>query len=115
MSAVEARVQLDNRTKLRFHRESMSLGHGEWITFPPEQIGPGEKPEWRSDSNGFLTGTEGKVVYVSEDDPFVKLEVYWMLPFSGSSAQSATNDHPGSFSSGIRSGVKYFYAHIEPV
>src|SRR5437762_1591773 len=56
---------LVNNTGSALIRESASLDHGEWTNgvVPPARIEVGQKVTWESESNGFLTGTEGRATY----------------------------------------------------
>ena len=40
---------------------------GIWTLHPPEYISPGQEVYWRTESNGFMTGTSGMVFY----------DIYW--------------------------------------
>jgi len=95
MAARSTRVRLVNRAllwwmpdraePLNLRRTSMELEHGEWVTKPPLMIG--DFGEWESESNGLLTGTEGRVRYQIEDIDGVRIGdiyVHWNNPFSGS-------------------------------
>ena len=71
----------------------MGLDHGEWTRnmLPPEKIGAGAlrsptTATWASESDGFMTGTEGSVVYELGDDPSTSGTVRfdWNNPYIGS-------------------------------
>lgn len=77
---------------------SENLAHGEWSNEPPNDIAPGAQVEWGSESNGFLTGTEGWVRYypVSANTDSIGIPspapdsatiyVYWDNPYVGSNS-----------------------------
>jgi len=82
------------------------LAHGEWRIEPPDNIGPGSQVTWESQSNGFLTGTEGWVRYypvdANSDNVAIPspvpdsdtIYVYWDNPFVGSNSYNTTATDP---------------------
>ena len=83
MSARSFYITLRNLTSLDLNRKDLGLEHGEWgdggKDVPPEYIPAGGVSRWGSESDGFMTGTEGFVAYNSSagqvvfnwDDPYV--------------------------------------------
>jgi len=83
------RVVVDNDTGcFTLKRTFDHLCHGVWASdelTPPEEIAPGASAEMQSESDGFMTGTEGYVKYdvVSGADRLGMVYVYWENPFYG--------------------------------
>ena len=85
---------------------SEGLSHGEWTAEPPGEIGPGAQVQWSSESNGFLTGTEGWVRYLPVDansdnigipSPTPDSEtvyIYWDNPYAGSNSYNEAAPPP---------------------
>jgi len=99
MSARSVRATFSNGLKVTLHLLGTSLVHGEWTTNPPSTIAPGGTGEWQSDSNGFMTGTEGtctyQFVYTAGAEPTIEsVKMYWDNPFRGSDAYSITCSVP---------------------
>jgi len=86
MSAREVHVTLINKTHSTLNLNKKSLAHGEWIENPPSTIHPGEIVTWRTDSAGFLTGTEGRAYYKDGDENTI--ELWWDNPYIGSDSNS---------------------------
>ncbi|ARP90346.1 hypothetical protein CAL14_08625 [Bordetella genomosp. 9] len=81
MSAREVHVWFYNCTHVPLQLISKSLSHGEWEVKPPDVVYPGDTAYWRSDSDGFLTGTEGKAHYSTPDG--MSIELWWDNPYVG--------------------------------
>jgi hypothetical protein len=64
--------------------ERVELDHGIWSALgqPPARIPQGAEVRWGSESNGFMTGTEGTALY-AVGTTGAKLKVYWDNPFVG--------------------------------
>ncbi len=93
MAARSTHVRLENATNRPFNlrRLDASLEAGEWTVKPPELIG--DFGEWESESDGFLTGTEGRVSYQIETidtEVMGRVDVHWNNPFLGSNSYEAT-------------------------
>ncbi len=75
---------LKNEGKHDLILESTTLDHGIWSAAgqPPARIAQGAEGRWGSESNGFMTGTEGTAIY-AVDGTGAKLTVYWDNPFVG--------------------------------
>lgn len=91
-------VTLQNNTPfdLQLNSNSESLPHGEWDDYPPSFIRSGERGEWKSESDGFATGTQGSVSYYILDQSRNSVSVSWDDPYAGS------NSDGGSVSDGNR-------------
>jgi hypothetical protein len=75
---------LENRTAWIFLIARSHLDHGVWSTTPPVRIEPWSWVCWRSESNGFMTGTQGWANYVAADTGgSVVLTLAWNNPFHG--------------------------------
>jgi len=89
MAARSVHVTFDNRTGRNLLKQNDVLEHGEWTSRPPLVIG--NRGEWESESDGFLTGTEGSTKYniVDLDNNVLgSFEVHWDNPFVGSNSYS---------------------------
>src|SRR3712207_44308 len=86
MAARSTHVTLENELpELNLRRTSDELEHGEWKDRPPQLVG--NRADWESESNGFATGTEGRVTYQIEDvdgKRIGELRLHWNNPFVGS-------------------------------
>ncbi|WP_374775251.1 Crystal protein ET79 [Streptomyces sp. NBC_01310] len=83
-------VKLQNRTPNTMDRTSSSLAHGTWTEnmIPPDRVYPFGDGTWQSESNGFMTGTEGAAVYSMLD--VGNVSIGWNNPFSGSNSYYCT-------------------------
>ncbi len=77
MSARSVTMQIVNKTAVELNRTNASLSHGEWSSnrYPQSSIGGNTKSAlFESQSDGFLTGTQGTVSYgdftFNWDDPY---------------------------------------------
>ena len=94
MAARSTQVQFFNGTPHTLTKTAQDLSHGEWTTEPPQVILPQTNAAWESESDGFLTGTEGTVTYQISDDlgdllgvpPPFELHLHWDNPFVGSNS-----------------------------
>jgi hypothetical protein len=88
MAARSTQVKLTNQAgRFNLIKTSQSLEHGEFTTEPPAIIG--NEGDWRSESDGFATGTEGHVHYrieTDEGEPIGTLNLHWDNPFIGSNS-----------------------------
>ncbi|TWP33424.1 beta/gamma crystallin-related protein [Leekyejoonella antrihumi] len=76
-----------NATGLPLARTGIELDHGIWVTTPPISIGAGQTGGWRTESSGFLTGTEGRATYQGGS---VTATVHWDNPYVGSNSADGT-------------------------
>ncbi len=90
MAARSVNVKFNNETDLAMHRTYVKLDHGVWCEndLPPETIDPHSSGTWCSESNGFMTGTEGEAIYNLDNVGLVK--VTWDNPYSGHNSYSAS-------------------------
>jgi aegerolysin len=94
MAARSTDVYLTNQTPSSLSRTYANLSHGEWTEdLPPEKIEPSNQSHWKSESKGFLTGTEGIVKY--HLDGAGEVMIHWDNPFVGSN--SYTNSAPKGY------------------
>jgi hypothetical protein len=88
MASRSTHVVLENQAgSFNLRRTKAELDHGIWKDEPPLLIG--NKAEWESESDGFLTGTEGRVTYALEDvdgNGLGELALHWDNPFVGSNS-----------------------------
>jgi hypothetical protein len=73
---------------------SSPLSHGEWDVPPPPVIPAGVVTAWTSQSDGFLTGTQGTAQYQVGADPSHVLTLEWDNPYAGSNSYSASVPQP---------------------
>jgi hypothetical protein len=109
VAARSTHVVFTNHTDQPLGKLGQDLPHGVWTNGvePPFTIAPGEKVEWESESDGFMTGTEGSTRYgigttggeltVHWDNPFVGSNTYdervspgWTVLRSGGRGENAT-------------------------
>jgi hypothetical protein len=55
--------------------------------YPPEKIDPHGRATWGSESDGFMTGTEGTTTYASSAGD---ITITWDIPFAGSNSYSSS-------------------------
>ena len=88
MAARSTNVTLLNRAgRFNLFKLKQELDHGEWTTEPPAIIG--NLGSWESESDGFATGTEGRVTYqiqTDEGEVIGQLRLHWDNPFVGSNS-----------------------------
>jgi hypothetical protein len=88
MAARSTHVTLTNLAgRLNLRKTSEELDHGEWTSHPPALVG--NRADWESESDGFATGTEGRVAYEIENDTggaVGTLNLHWDNPFVGSNS-----------------------------
>ncbi|MFD5517835.1 aegerolysin family protein [Streptomyces sp. NPDC127066] len=89
-AARSTHVTLQNRTPNEMLRTSSSLVHGTWSEnlLPPDHVYPMSNAIWQSESNGFMTGTEGTAVYNMLNVGTVS--VSWNNPYAGSNGYSCS-------------------------
>lgn len=78
-------ITLHNFTDVKLGRKNFGLSHGMWKknsnAVPPEIVEAYQSVSFGSESDGFATGTEGHVVYTSNQGDF---HIGWNNPFVGS-------------------------------
>lgn len=91
MAARTVHCFFKNLTDQTLSRESEHLEHGIYTepTFPPQTIAPGAVGEWRSESDGFMTGTEGRARYrIASEGGTEFIDLWWDNPFIGGNKSS---------------------------
>lgn len=115
MAARSVDVELVNDTDRTLTYTDDRLDHGRWAGQPPKTMAPYSKAKWRSESHGFMTGTEGWVTY-SVERSTVPLRLYWDDPYWGSNRIQASAppafsiDHTGG--TGNRTDVLF---NLKPI
>jgi hypothetical protein len=94
MSAARSvQINFNNQTAeaLILPPNGASLSGGEWSAgqAPPSSISPNSQVVWQSESDGFMTGTEGSAVYVFQANAANSVTVAWDNPYAGSNTYSA--------------------------
>ena len=90
-SARSVIVKLENQTSaiLMLQQDTLFLDHGEWVIYPPQNIYPTQTAEWRTDSNGFMTGTEGRCTYqFIAGSQIANAKIHWDNPYVGGNSYS---------------------------
>jgi len=92
-------VLLINSTGCDLNLAGYGLTHGMWTTEPPQYIDPGTQASWASESNGFMTGTEGYARFTTSDCADTALrrkvvQVHWANPFYGSNSYNYAGTDP---------------------
>lgn len=82
-SARSVNVNVVNQTGSNLVCTDAILDGGEWASLPPDSIAAGAPAAWRTQSNGFATGTEGRAVY-RIDGTAATVTFYWDNPYIGS-------------------------------
>ncbi|TFL07191.1 hypothetical protein BDV98DRAFT_557421 [Pterulicium gracile] len=89
-------VKFTNSSVAFLGRTSWKLDHGIWTddSLPPENIAMGGVTvSWESESDGFMTGTEGSVVYTFPDGQ-TTITIYWDNPWATGNVYSVTLSGP---------------------
>ncbi|WP_441248318.1 aegerolysin family protein [Kitasatospora sp. McL0602] len=102
-SARSAVVNLENRTGCELRLYDSWLDHGIWDRSAQDNaalVGDGGRAQWESDSNGFMTGTEGHAVFVTQNCAAQNLnrrvvEVHWDNPYYGSNSYDTNGTDKG--------------------
>ncbi|PHM69655.1 aegerolysin family protein [Xenorhabdus sp. KJ12.1] len=81
-SARSTDITIYNNTSKTLTISSMELLHGQWAHKPPYNIFPNGSGYFRSESNGFLTGTEGIAKYRLRDNSSM-FTINWDIPYWG--------------------------------
>lgn len=93
MPYIKVDATLINKTDktLTLVTQSQHLDHGEWTTLAPPSVDPHDIAEWMSESDGFATGTEGRLNYLIDGEPETNtVWCYWDDPFSGDNKYNAS-------------------------
>jgi len=91
MASRSTNVTLINNTDLTLILTQATLSHGVWSDglYPPEKIAPHSKGNWQSESDGFMTGTEGTVTYTVENGTG-NVVIHWDNPYAGGNGYSSS-------------------------
>ncbi|MEV4741237.1 hypothetical protein [Streptomyces sp. NPDC049555] len=90
-------ISVHNETGCDFYRIGQSLDHGIWTTEVPELVKDGNWANWASESNGFMTGTEGRAFFQTGNCAntslnYKRIELHWDNPFVGSNNYGEQGD-----------------------
>ena len=103
MAARSVQVTFINKTDQSLTRLGYNLSHGEWSSSegnaetPPATIdAKQENAQWASESDGFMTGTEGVCTYAIASGGSV--EVTWDIPFLPAGDNSYSSTTPDGYS-----------------
>ncbi|WP_441248317.1 aegerolysin family protein [Kitasatospora sp. McL0602] len=95
-------LTLTNSTACTLRLDSVSVDHGQWTSAgqPSLQVDRGGTTSLRTESNGFMTGTEGHARYHAEScaDGVLNdavLSIHWDNPYAGSNSYDANGSNPG--------------------
>ncbi|MFB8242831.1 aegerolysin family protein [Kitasatospora purpeofusca] len=100
-AARSTQVSLVNWSSCELRLQNAWLDHGVWSDglAPAPVISDGSTARWQSESNGFLTGTEGHVIY----DAFncqvsvlngKRVQLHWNNPYAGSNSYDTAGSDP---------------------
>ncbi|WP_030062057.1 hypothetical protein [Streptomyces novaecaesareae] len=97
-------VHLHNGTGCTLYRADYSLAHGIWTQAqePPQTVGNGWGAVFQSESNGFMTGTEGTVTFRTYDCEEGwrngrAVVLHWANPYAGSNSYDEAGTDLGAF------------------
>lgn len=85
-------VKVQNNSSATLFLGSATLSHGIWSDnmYPPQQIQPGASIQFASESQGFMTGTQGTALYTAinlqQTVQNGSVALNWDDPFSGSNS-----------------------------
>jgi hypothetical protein len=85
MAARSTVVTFDNQTEHSLTKIHEHLDHGHWDTHPPPVINPRTQVVWKTESSGFMTGTEGSVRYQLDTNLGI-VDIHWDNPYAGSNS-----------------------------
>ena len=116
-SARSVLAYFNNQTSFTLTLQSASLQGGEWVTKPPGTIAAGTKGKWQSDSDGFMTGTEGTCIYHLNDGQTTECKLHWDNPYTGSNSyriEVSTETFKGTYDggSGDNAMVNYYVSKV---
>ncbi|MFM2485255.1 aegerolysin family protein [Celerinatantimonas yamalensis] len=83
-------VKFQNETDLTLTRSNAELPHGVWSSnmYPPETVEANSTVTWESESDGFMTGTEGTASY---NESNITITINWDNPFVGDNSYSCSS------------------------
>jgi hypothetical protein len=94
MAARGTDVVFHNETAFALTKVEEDLAHGEWTDRwqPPPSLNPGSVGEWRSESDGIATGTEGAIRFRIENGKGASVYFHWDNPFDGTNSYHQFTD-----------------------
>lgn len=94
MAARSVTVILTNESSVPLWLSDAGLSHGEWDVSPPAAVNPGLIAAWTSQSDGFLTGTQGWANFNVGDGSNGTLNINWDNPYYGGNSYSCSATPP---------------------
>lgn len=99
-AARSTQIKFHNGTGCQLNLQSYGLDHGIWSQEPPATVHNTGDVSWQSESNGFMTGTEGSVTYKTSNceegwrnDRTIRL--HWNNPYVGSNGRDTDGTDSG--------------------
>lgn len=109
-AARSTQVKFHNGTGCQLNRQSYGLDHGIWSQGqePSATVYNTKEDFWQSESNGFMTGTEGSVTYLTSNCEESwrnnrTIRFHWDNPYVGGNGYD-TNGTDGAFRNVIEGG-----------
>lgn len=98
-AARSTQVSVVNWTGCQLRLQNTWLDHGIWTSAPDAIVNDGNTGRWQSESNGFMTGTEGHVIYDAENcgNPALngkRVQLHWNNPYVGSNSYDSAGSDP---------------------
>ncbi|MBO1413041.1 aegerolysin family protein [Streptomyces sp. FH025] len=100
-AARSTQVSVVNWTGCELRLVNSWLDHGVWSDglAPVAVMSDGSTGRWQSESNGFLTGTEGHVIYDAENCQNgalngKRVQLHWANPYAGSNSYDTAGSDP---------------------
>ncbi|MFJ9446643.1 aegerolysin family protein [Kitasatospora sp. NPDC101235] len=98
-AARSTQVSVVNWTGCELRLQNTWLDHGIWTSAPDAIIRDGNTGRWQSESNGFMTGTEGHVIYDAQNcgNPGLngkRVQLHWNNPYVGSNGYDSAGSDP---------------------
>jgi hypothetical protein len=87
-------VTFNNQTSQVLQLNSANLAHGIWGIPPPPIVVANSSVTWESESQGFMTGVQGDVIYSFQSQSSTLVTLNWDNPFVGSSVYTGTVNNP---------------------
>jgi len=94
MASRSVTLILKNASSSHIYFQGGSLSGGEWDVLPPPSIPAGSLLAWTSQSDGFLTGTQGTASFNTSAGLPAVLTINWDNPYVGSNSYSANAASP---------------------
>ncbi|MFJ3220147.1 aegerolysin family protein [Kitasatospora sp. NPDC086801] len=100
-AARSTQISVINWTGCELRLQQAWLDHGIWSDglAPVGVMSDGASGRWQSESNGFLTGTEGHVIYDAENCKSAayngkRVQLHWNNPYGGSNSYDSAGSDP---------------------